>query len=358
MAHKVLVLCGTGKVGRNTTLALKEAGFEVYATTRSSQNTSLASKGIKPIIANYTDRTDLDRALSESGAKKVLMITDYFLAAKNSTDREFEQGKTMIEAAKAAQVEHLIFISVVDADRFPLVGKATPDPSWPSECHHIKAKRQVEEYLIQNSSNITYSILRPCAFFENLDDAANYNPLKRGAVKFLMTENIKWCSTFDIGRAAAVQFKNSSEWNKKILDVVSWEGSLADVAAALEKVGGVKVNHGLAMPIFARKMFLSDLHHMCLYFANGNPAGRPDDFKKVVPGAFTAEDWFRWYNKYADGTPIVAPPGYVYPKAGMSTIKALLLRLSYGILLKALLTHNSVPFACRCLGHFYSRIQM
>jgi D-arabinose 1-dehydrogenase-like Zn-dependent alcohol dehydrogenase len=99
MAHKVLVLCGTGKVGRHTTLALKEAGFEVYATTRSSQNTSLASKGIKPIIANYTDRTDLDRALSESGAKKVLMITDYFLAANNSTDREFEQGKMMTEAA-------------------------------------------------------------------------------------------------------------------------------------------------------------------------------------------------------------------------------------------------------------------
>ncbi len=68
------------------------------------------------------------------------------------------------------------------------------------------------------------------------------------------------------------------------------------------------------------KLFLKDLHHMCLFFAGGGPSGNPADFKKVLPSAFSAEDWFRWYNKYADGTPIVAPPGYVYPKAGMSPL--------------------------------------
>jgi nucleoside-diphosphate-sugar epimerase len=32
---KVLVLCATGKAGRNVCKALKDAGFEVYGTTRS-----------------------------------------------------------------------------------------------------------------------------------------------------------------------------------------------------------------------------------------------------------------------------------------------------------------------------------
>ena len=85
--NKVLVLCGTGKVGRNTTVALKEAGFDVYATTRSKSASGLTSKGIKPVLANYADRKDLDRALIETGAKKMLMLTDFFLAAKHSSDK-------------------------------------------------------------------------------------------------------------------------------------------------------------------------------------------------------------------------------------------------------------------------------
>lgn len=34
-SEKVLVLNATGKVGKNACLALKEAGFDVYGTTRS-----------------------------------------------------------------------------------------------------------------------------------------------------------------------------------------------------------------------------------------------------------------------------------------------------------------------------------
>jgi uncharacterized protein YbjT (DUF2867 family) len=43
-AEKILVLNSTGKVGRNVCRALREVGFEVYGTTRSSNNT-LAAQG-------------------------------------------------------------------------------------------------------------------------------------------------------------------------------------------------------------------------------------------------------------------------------------------------------------------------
>lgn len=69
--EKILVLNSTGKVGRNVCRALREAGFEVYGTTRSSNNT-LAAQGVKPVVCNYTLRADLDRALVQSGAKKYL----------------------------------------------------------------------------------------------------------------------------------------------------------------------------------------------------------------------------------------------------------------------------------------------
>ncbi len=163
----------------------------------------------------------------------------------------------------------------------------------------------MEEYL--RRSGVPFSILRPCAFFEHLADAANWNPLKKGIVTFLTTQDCKYCATYDIGRAAAIQFRDRAAWLGKSLDVIGWQGDLNTVAAALSTVSGVPVTAKLAMPIFLRRLFLKDLHHMFLYYeVQQGPRGTPEAFKKIVPDALSAEDWFGFHNRYADGTPIVS----------------------------------------------------
>jgi uncharacterized protein YbjT (DUF2867 family) len=288
---KVLVLNATGKVGRNVCRALKEAGFDVFGTTRSAQN-SLQKIGVNPVVCNYTVRADLDRAFAQSGARKVFVITDFFGAAKSKAAVEIQQGKDAIDAARAAGVDHLIFMSVADAEFFD------------EHVAHLKAKVALEDYV--KRSGIRYSILRPCAFFENLDDPANWNPLKKGAVKFMSTLECKYCATYDIGRAAAVMFQNPETWVGKSLDVIGWKGDLEAVAAALEKVSGVPVKAKLAMPLFLRKLLFKDLHHMFLYYEREKgPRGEPEEFRKVVLDALTAEDWFRFHGRYANGERIV-----------------------------------------------------
>jgi nucleoside-diphosphate-sugar epimerase len=285
--NKVLVLCATGKAGRNVCRALKDAGFQVYGTTRANTK-KLSDQGVIPVLCDYTSREDLDRALLETGAKKVFVITDYFGAAKSKGALEISHGKYAIDAARSAEVDHLIFMSVADAE---LMGERVK---------HIKTKVVIEDYL--RASGVRYSILRPCAFFENFDDPANWNPLKKGRLKFLSEKEIKYCSTYDLGRAAALMFKDPAKWLEKSLDVISWKGDLSQVAAALEKVGGVKVKFGLAMPIFLRKLLLKDLHYMFIYFEDHKgPKGDPEDFKKVLPDAFNAEVWFRFYGAYSNG---------------------------------------------------------
>jgi len=96
-------------------------------------------------------------------------------------------------------------------------------------------------------------------------------------------------------------FKKPETWLGCSLDVISWEGDLSQVALALEKVGGVPVKHILAMPIFLRRLLLKDLHNMFLYFEAGGPKGTPEEFKKVIPDAFSAEDWFRFHGHYSNG---------------------------------------------------------
>ena len=290
-AEKILVLNSTGKVGRHVCRALLEAGYDVYGTTRSDKGT-LTGMGVKPVVCNYTQRADLDRAFADTGAKKVFVITDYFGAAKKNAQLEFEQGRAAIDAAKAAGVTHLVFMSVADAECFD------------QHVKHLHAKVALEKYL--RASGVPFSILRPCAFFENLDDAANWNPLKKGVVKFLTTQDCKYCATYDIGRAAAIQLKDPHTWLGKTLDVIGWQGDLSQVAAALSKVSGVPVKARLAMPIFLRRWFLKDLHHMFLYFEEQKgPRGTPQAFKQVLPEALSAEDWFRFHGRYSNGEKIV-----------------------------------------------------
>ena len=140
-----------------------------------------------------------------------------------SADMEFDQGKHAVDAAKLAGVEHTIFMSVAEIERF-----AEGDA-------HLEAKMWIEEYI--QESGIFYSLLGPTVFFENFDDPSNWNPLHKGSVKMLTLAECKWCAAYDIGRAAAVQFQNPTVWAGKKLDVVGWSGDLAAAAAALEKVG-------------------------------------------------------------------------------------------------------------------------
>jgi uncharacterized protein YbjT (DUF2867 family) len=291
-AEKILVLNSTGKVGHNVCRALVEAGYDVYGTTRSNKG-ALERIGVNPVVCNYTSRADLDRAFAETGARRVFVITDYFGAAKKSADLEFEQGRAAIDAAKAAGVQHLVFMSVADAEQFDRHVK------------HLHAKVALEKYL--RESGVPFSILRPCAFFENLDDAANWNPLKKGVVKFLTVQDCKYCATYDIGRAAVIQLKDPKNWLGKTLDVIGWQGDLSQVAAALSKVSGVPVKAKLAMPISLRRLFFKDLHHMFLYYeVQKGPRGTPEAFKKILPDALSAEDWFRFHGQYSNGEKIAA----------------------------------------------------
>ena len=285
--ESVLVLNATGKVGRHVCRALREAGFAVHGTTR-SQNNNLLAQGVNPVVCNYTQRADLDRALAQTGARKMFVITDFFGAAQKSAALELTQGQAAIDAAKAAGVDHLIFMSVADLEMFD------------EHVTHLHAKVALEKYI--RASGVPFSILRPCAFFENLDDPANWNPLKKGVVKFLSLKPCKFCATYDIGRAAAIQLKNPAHWLGKTLDVIGWEGDLTQVAAALQKVSGMPVKAKLAMPLFLRRLLIKDIHHMFLYYeVQKGPRGTPEAFKQILPDALSAENWFRFHGRYANG---------------------------------------------------------
>jgi uncharacterized protein YbjT (DUF2867 family) len=285
-------------MGKGVARALATEGFEVYGTTRSAASaSSLEAIGVKPIVANYVVRADVDRAIAESGATQLVFFTDFFTAAKGTVALEEEQGLMVIEAAKAASsIDYVIFLSAADAD---LLAR---DP----RVHHMHAKVKLES-AVQSAGLKGYTILRPAAFFENLDDPANWNPLSKGSVKFLSEAPINFVSTYDVGKAAAVVLKDKEKWHGKTLSCASWRGTIYEVASALQSVSGVPTTGSLAMPIWLRWLFLGDLNAMCEFFEKGYPETvvSIEEFKHVVPDAMDAAAWFRYKGKYSNGEAIV-----------------------------------------------------
>lgn len=128
-----------GALGRNL---LKE-GIKVRALTRSPEKGSvLKSLGAEVVTGNFNDPKSLQLALN--GVKKAFLMTTLF---EEGMDAEVKQGKTMVDAVKAANVEHLVFSSVADAD------SETGIP-------HFDTKRQVEQYI--QKIGLPATILPPC----------------------------------------------------------------------------------------------------------------------------------------------------------------------------------------------------
>ena len=56
----------------------------------------------------------------------------------------------------------------------------------------------------------------------------------------LTEASLKWCSTYDIGRVAAKHFSDPNQFNGMTTELATWEGSVHDLASAMEEVTNQK----------------------------------------------------------------------------------------------------------------------
>jgi NADH dehydrogenase len=160
----ILVVGGTGIVGGMITRQLLEQGKDVRILVRhNSPSAQLAKEGratsaeelieagAQPVYGDLRDRASLDAAVE--GVETVISTANS--AGRGGEDNpqsvDLEGNRNLIEAARDAGVEHLIFVSAFGAD---------PDHPVP----FMQAKGQSEASL--RESGIEYTILAPTPFME------------------------------------------------------------------------------------------------------------------------------------------------------------------------------------------------
>jgi uncharacterized protein YbjT (DUF2867 family) len=153
----ILVVGATGTLGFEICRRLRAVEKPVRALVRSTsepaRKDALTKLGAELVEGDLKDRASLERACR--GATAVI-TTPTAIMSHNQADT-FEsvdlRGQTdLIDAARAAQVGHFVFVSVSGN-----IGNEGGNPL-------IDAKRAVEKHLQQ--SGLTYTILRPTFFME------------------------------------------------------------------------------------------------------------------------------------------------------------------------------------------------
>jgi uncharacterized protein YbjT (DUF2867 family) len=112
MTSRILVTGGTGTLGRQVAARLREADGEVAVLSRRAHETAA---GLEYVTGDLATGEGIDAAVA--GAEIIVHCA-------GSSKGDEDKTRTLVQAASRAGAPHLVYISVVGADRIPVISGA------------------------------------------------------------------------------------------------------------------------------------------------------------------------------------------------------------------------------------------
>lgn len=139
----ILVTGGTGTVGSHVVANLAAAGHDTRVLTRSPEKAAALPDGVTGAIGALSEPVTLSPAFE--GVERLFLLTPL-------AQDELDQGLAGIEAARAAGVKRIVFMSVHQAEQ------ALRIPHFASK---VEIARGLER------SGIPYTVIEPNSFYQN-----------------------------------------------------------------------------------------------------------------------------------------------------------------------------------------------
>ncbi|MFD6453686.1 NmrA/HSCARG family protein [Nocardia sp. NPDC060220] len=247
----IAVTGATGAQGGATARALLTLGHRVRALTRFPDGpaaVALRDLGAEIHYADFDDRGSLGVALA--GVDSLFAVTTPF---GTDTAAETRHGVTLIDAAGAAHVGHIVFTSAAHADR------ATGIP-------HYDSKFAIEEHL--RASGVPWTVIAPAAFMDNYATGWTLDGLRDGTFAWPMPADrpLTLICAEDIGAFAALALDRRAEFAGRRIDIAADELTPDRLAAALAVALGRPIAHH-EVPLDYVRGHSEDLAAMFDYFA-------------------------------------------------------------------------------------------
>lgn len=243
------MLGATGAQGGAVVRALLESGSTVRGVTRRTDSASarrLSAAGVEVVAADLSDETSVAQAFT--GVDGAYALTTPF---EDGPEAEIAQGRTILDAALAAQVPHLVFSSVADADQH------TGIP-------HFDSKAMVEAALAQ--SGLSYTIVGPSYFYDNM--LGGLDAIKAGVFELPLPADapLQQLSRRDLGRFVATVLNDPDPVRGARIDIASDEPTGRQMTVALAETLGRPVELVTRDPALIAS---DDMRAMFTFLASG-----------------------------------------------------------------------------------------
>lgn len=207
----------TGQQGGGVARHLLEQGQRVRVLTRNAVKAeALHKQGTEIVVGDLTDRSVLEKALI--GVDGVFSMTTPF---EGGMEAEVQQGKTLADAAKEANVSQYVFTSVGGADKN-------------SGIPHFESKWKVEQYIRQ--IGLPATILRPTFFMDNFGTFFREG-LLQGTLTLPMRPETKlqMIAVKDIGQFGAAALLRPNEFIGQAIELAGDDLTMPEVITHLSR---------------------------------------------------------------------------------------------------------------------------
>ncbi|OUL22310.1 NmrA/HSCARG family protein [Nostoc sp. 106C] len=230
---KVLLIGITGGTGGNVVKGFLEQGVtNLRAITRKidlnrPSLSKLNDAGVELVEADLDDTNSLTPAFT--GVTSV-----YCHATSGDSSKadplEVERAKQVAQAAKQANIQHLVYNSAGGADRN-------------SGIPHIEQKYGVEQ--IFKAAGLPTTMLRACLFMEEFWKKYTRPSILKGVFPFSIQPNkpLHLITTKDMGRVAAYVIQHPSQYIGREIELAGDVLTPTQMAEAFSQAQGIKVTH-------------------------------------------------------------------------------------------------------------------
>lgn len=250
MAEETILVTGaTGQQGGVVARYLLQQGKKIRALTRHPAKAEALKKlGAEVAVGDLTDKESLKPALR--GIKRVFLVTTPFEAGMEA---EVRQGIDMVDAAKEAGVDHLVFSSV---------GSANKNTGIP----HFETKWQVEQHL--RKSGLPATILRPVFFMENFTAPWMLPAIQQGKVVLPLAPDrkLQMIALDDIGAFGAAAFIRPKEFLGQEIDLAGDALTMPEALGMIAREIGKPIQYEPLPVEQAEKVFGHDFGVMFRWF--------------------------------------------------------------------------------------------
>jgi uncharacterized protein YbjT (DUF2867 family) len=267
----ILVIGATGNQGGAVVDALLDGGWAVRALTRDATSPTaraLATRGIEVVTGDMEDAGAMRRAVA--GTHGVFIMGNHRSAG---VEAEVRHGRTVIDAARSAEVAHVVYSSVGGAERV----RGIP---------HFDSKWQIEQHL--RASGQPWTILRPTTFMDVFTMRGAGVGLSMMAATLGTDRTLQMIAVADIGVFARLAFDQPERFTGQAIEIAGDQLTVPQIAAALRESG--RRSRYIRLPAALLRLMGPEAK-MLFWFGESGYAAEIDTLRQLHPGLRTLRQW-------------------------------------------------------------------